>query len=160
VWEDLDAYVDPSKQSEDCLYLNVWAPERPKKPGKLPVMVWLHGGGYTLGSAGSPIYDGSNLARQGDVILVSVNHRLNIFGFSFLETTDERFASAGNAGLLDIVEALRWVRNNIAAFGGDPGNVTIFGESGGGGKVNAVLAMPKRRASSTRRSRKARRRSI
>jgi para-nitrobenzyl esterase len=117
VWEDLDAYVDPSKQSEDCLYLYVWAPERPKKPGKLPVMVWLHGGGYTLGSAGSPIYDGSNLARQGDVILVSVNHRLNIFGFSFLETTDERFAAAGNAGLLDIVEALRWVRNNIAAFG-------------------------------------------
>ena len=136
------AWIDPSEESEDCLYLNVWAPERPKKPGRLPVMVWLHGGGYSYGSGGVPLYDGSELAGQGDVVVVTINHRLNVFGFCFLDTSDERFASSGNASMLDLVAALRWVRDNIAGFGGDPGNVTIFGESGGGGKVYALLAMP------------------
>jgi para-nitrobenzyl esterase len=139
---DYQAWLDASDQSEDCLYLNVWGPEHPRSSGKLPVMVWLHGGGYTFGSGGAPFYDGSNLALEGDVVVVTMNHRLNIFGFNFFETTDERFASAGNASLLDLIEALRWVRDNVAAFGGDPGNVTIFGESGGGGKVNALVGMP------------------
>ena len=139
---DNPAWLDASEQSEDCLYLNVWAPERPKKTGKLPVMVWFHGGGFTFGSAGAPLYDGGNLAREGNVIVVGVNHRLNVFGYSFLGTADERFASSGNAGHLDLVEALRWVRDNIAVFGGDPANVTIFGESGGGCKVIALLGIP------------------
>jgi para-nitrobenzyl esterase len=139
---DYEVWLDASDQSEDCLYLNVWAPEHPRSSGKLPVMVWLHGGGYTFGSGGASFYDGSNLALEGDVVVVTMNHRLNIFGFNFFETADERFASAGNASLLDLVEALRWVRDNVAAFGGNSGNVTIFGESGGGGKVNAVVGMP------------------
>ena len=139
---DHPAWLDPSEQSEDCLYLNVWAPERPKKTGKLPVMVWFHGGGFTFGSAGAPLYDGGNLAREGNVIVVGVNHRLNVFGYSFLGTSDERFASSGNAGHLDMVEALRWVRDNIATFGGDRDNVTIFGESGGACKVISLLGMP------------------
>jgi para-nitrobenzyl esterase len=136
------AWLDTSEQSEDCLRLNVWAPEHPRSSGKLPVMVWIHGGGYTFESAGGPLYDGGSLALHGDVIVVSMNHRLNAFGYSYLDTTDDRFASAGNVGHLDLVEALRWVRDNAAAFGGDPMNVTIFGESGGGGKVNALLGMP------------------
>jgi para-nitrobenzyl esterase len=141
-FKDFTAWFDVSEQSEDCLYLNVWSPEHPKNTGKLPVMVWLHGGGYTFESAGGPLYDGRNLALAGDVVVVAVNHRLNVFGYNFFDTTDERFASAGNAGHLDLVEALRWVRNNIVAFGGDPANVTIFGESGGGGKVNALVGLP------------------
>lgn len=139
---DYEVWLDSSNQSEDCLYLNLWTPERPKSSGNLPVMVWLHGGGYTFGSGGAPIYDGSNLALQGDVVVVTVNHRLNVFGFNYFETIDDRFAASGNASLLDLVEALRWVRNNIAVFGGNAGNVTIFGESGGGGKVNALVGMP------------------
>lgn len=141
-FQEFTAWFDISDQSEDCLYLNVWAPEHPRSSGKLPVMVWLHGGGYTFESAGGPLYDGRNLALEGDVVVVVVNHRLNVFGYNFFDTTDDRFASAGNVGHLDLVEALRWVRNNIVAFGGDPANVTIFGESGGGGKVNALLGMP------------------
>lgn len=136
------AWFDASQQSEDCLRLNVWAPQHPKSSGKLPVMVWIHGGGYTFESAGGPLYDGGNLALRGDIVVVGMNHRLNVFGYSYLDTTDERFASAGNVGHLDLVAALHWVRDNIAAFGGDPANVTIFGESGGGGKVNALLGMP------------------
>jgi para-nitrobenzyl esterase len=137
-----EAWFDSSEQSEDCLRLNVWTPEQPKSSGKLPVMVWIHGGGYTFESAGEPLYDGTNLALRGDVVVVSMNHRLNILGFCYLDTTDERFASASNVGILDLVEALRWVRDNVAAFGGDPANVTIFGESGGGGKVSALLGLP------------------
>ena len=106
-------------------------------------MVWMHGGGYSRGSAGVPIYDGHNLAAKGNVVVVSVNHRLNIFGYAHVaRNADERFAASGNAGQLDLIAALRWVRDNIAEFGGDPSNVTIFGESGGGGKVSALLAMP------------------
>lgn len=126
---------------EDCLCLNVWTPN--PGAGKRPVMLWLHGGGYASGSGGYIIYDGKELARKHDVVAVSINHRLNIFGFLYLaEIGGEKYATASNAGMLDIVAALEWVRDNIAAFGGDPGNVTIFGQSGGAGKVSTLMAMP------------------
>ena len=132
--------LDTTRETEDCLTLNVWTPG---STGKRPVMVWLHGGAFAYGSGNRAVTDGTNLARRGDVVVVSVNHRLNICGYLHLEDIGgERFAGSGNAGSLDMVAALRWVRDNIAAFGGDPGNVTIFGESGGGGKVSALLAMP------------------
>jgi para-nitrobenzyl esterase len=135
-------WIDPETASEDCLNLNVWAPVSGQSAPR-PVMVWFHGGGYERGSGNIPMYDGHNLARKGDVVVVNVNHRLNIFGFTHVaKGADARFASSGNASLLDLVAALRWVQANIAAFGGDPANVTIFGESGGGGKVSAILAMP------------------
>lgn len=135
-------WIDPETASEDCLNLNVWAPTINRSTPRA-VMVWFHGGGYSRGSGNIPMYDGRNLAQQGDVVVVTVNHRLNIFGFLHVaKMADARFANSGNAGLLDLVAALRWVRTNIAAFGGDPANVTIFGESGGGGKVSALLAMP------------------
>lgn len=106
-------------------------------------MVWLHGGGYAFGSSGVPLYDGSNLAAKHDVVLVGVNHRLNLFGYLYLgRVGGEKYADSGNAGMQDIVLALRWVRENIGRFGGDPGNVTIFGESGGGAKVSTLMAMP------------------
>jgi para-nitrobenzyl esterase len=126
---------------EDCLTLNVWTPAL--DTAKRPIMVWLHGGAFSYGSANSPWYDGSSLARRNDIVVVSVNHRLNIFGHLDLSSTgDERFAASGNVGVLDLVAALEWVRDHAARFGGDPGNVTIFGQSGGGGKVSALLAMP------------------
>jgi para-nitrobenzyl esterase len=107
-------------------------------------MVWLHGGAFHFGSANRAVTDGANLARRGDVVVVAVNHRLNILGHLDLAAIGgERYAHSGNAGVLDLVLALEWVRNNIGRFGGDPGNVTIFGESGGGGKVSVLLAMPK-----------------
>jgi para-nitrobenzyl esterase len=109
-------------------------------------MVWLHGGGYSVGSGNSSINEGVRLARRGDVVVVSVNHRLNLFGYLHLaELGGADFADAGNAGQLDIIAALRWVKANIAEFGGDPGNVMVFGESGGGGKVGALMAMPEAR---------------
>jgi para-nitrobenzyl esterase len=126
---------------EDCLFLNVWTPST--SGGKRPVMVWLHGGGFAYGSGAWPAYDGTNLAKRGDVVVVTLNHRLNAFGY--LELADlagPAYAKSGSAGMLDIVLALEWVRDNAAAFGGDPGNVTIFGESGGGAKVCNLLAMP------------------
>ncbi len=127
--------------SEDCLCLNVWTPAL--KSGKRPVMVWLHGGGFAVGSAGYIIYDGANLARHQDVVVVGVNHRLNVLGYLYLaEIGGDRYANASNVGQMDIVAALEWVRDNIANFGGDPNNVTIFGQSGGGGKVSTLLAMP------------------
>ena len=126
---------------EDCLTLHVWTPAL--DTAKRPVMVWLHGGAFSYGSANSPRYDSTNLARRNDVVVVAVNHRLNIFGHLDLSSLGgERFAQSGNAGLLDLVLALEWVREHAARFGGDPGNVTIFGQSGGGGKVSALLAMP------------------
>lgn len=128
---------DVANQSEDCLVLNVWS-KTPGK-GKKPVMVWLHGGGFAYGSAAWPMYDGTNLARDHDVVVVSINHRLNVFGYLHLP----QVVGSGNAGMLDIAAALEWVRDNIALFGGDPGNVTIFGESGGGAKVSYLLAMPR-----------------
>ncbi|HZR26153.1 MAG TPA: carboxylesterase family protein [Vicinamibacterales bacterium] len=124
---------------EDCLVLNVFTPG---VTGKRPVMMWIHGGGYAYGSGGSLGYDGANLARHGDVVTVCINHRLNIVSHLYLGTAGEAFADSGNVGLLDIVAALQWVKDNIAQFGGDANNVTIFGQSGGGGKVSTLLAMP------------------
>jgi para-nitrobenzyl esterase len=135
-------WLDPEVPSEDCLYLNVWSPDI-RSSASLPVMVWLHGGGFTFGSGGAPAYSGHNLALVGNAVVVTVNHRLNVFGFTHVaEHADARFASSGNAGMLDIVAALEWVRANIGHFGGNPGNVTIFGESGGGAKVSTLVAMP------------------
>jgi para-nitrobenzyl esterase len=139
----LPFWQDPAAHSEDCLVLNVWSPALGNHTSPLPVMVWIHGGAFMAESGGSPAYDGYNLAKAGDVVVVSLNHRLNIFGYAYLaEHADERFANSGNVGQLDIVAALAWVRDNIAQFGGDPANVTIFGESGGGQKVSTLIAMP------------------
>ncbi len=107
-----------------------------------PVMVWMHGGGWGAFGNTAPVYHGSHLATHGDVVVVSVTHRINLFGYLKLDDTHERFADSGSAGVLDMAAALRWVQDNIAAFGGDPGNVTIFGQSGGGGKVSALMATP------------------
>jgi para-nitrobenzyl esterase len=127
---------------EDCLILNVWTPSATPRQ-KRPVMVWLHGGGFTSGSGGFKIYDGVNLAGRHDVVVVTINHRLNAFGYLYLaDLGGPQFANASNVGMLDIVAALEWVRDNIANFGGDPANVTIFGQSGGGAKVCSLLAMP------------------
>lgn len=135
---------DGPGMSEDCLFLNVWTPGTDGK--KRPVMVWLHGGGFSSGSGGDAINDGANLARIGDVVVVALNHRLNVFGFLQLGPEwGPDYGSSGQAGMLDIVLGLEWVRDNAAAFGGDPGNVTIFGESGGGRKVAMLMAMTKAR---------------
>ena len=140
--ELLGDMVGPGQMGEDCLVLNVWTPSL-STPAKRPVMVWLHGGGYAFGSSGIPLYDGSNLAAKHDVVVVGLNHRLNLFGYLYLgRIGGEKYADSGNVGMLDIVLALQWVRENIARFGGDPGNVTIFGESGGGAKVSTLMAMP------------------
>jgi para-nitrobenzyl esterase len=129
-------------QNEDCLHLNVWTPSV-NDNAKRPVMVWLHGGGYVAGcSQEHPAYDGENLARFHDVVLVSVNHRLGAVGYLDLSQYGEQYKDSGNVGQLDIVLSLEWVKENIGRFGGDPANVTIFGQSGGGGKVNTLLAMP------------------
>ena len=127
---------------EDCLRLNVWTPSI-NDSAKRPVMFWIHGGGYTAGSAEEqPGYDGENLAKRGDVVLVSVNHRLNVLGFLNLDKYGEKFKHSGNVSQSDLVAALEWVKANIAGFGGDPNNVTIFGQSGGGGKVAYLMGMP------------------
>lgn len=126
---------------EDCLVLNVFTPS--PDAARRPVMVYLHGGAFSIGAGNSPVLDGSALARQEDVVVVTVNHRLNLFGYLCpLQNTDPRFADAGNAGMLDLVVALQWVRDNIGSFGGDAGQVTIFGQSGGGAKVAILMAMP------------------
>jgi len=128
--------------SEDCLFLNVWT--RGLGDGKKrPIMVWLHGGGYVTGSGSSNGYDGSRLAERGDVVVVTLNHRLNALGYSYLAglTDDPKYADSGNLGSLDIVRALEWVRDHADAIGGDPDNVTIFGESGGAAKVSTLMAM-------------------
>jgi para-nitrobenzyl esterase len=136
------AYGKNLPMNEDCLVLNVFTPAAGR--ARRPVMVWLHGGQFTYGQGGNSVYDGTNFARHHDVVAVTLNHRLNLFGFMQLEeVAGKEYAEAGNASMLDLVAALQWVRENISAFGGDPGNVTIFGESGGGGKVTALLAMPK-----------------
>jgi len=134
--------LDYGQMSEDCLYLNAWTAAL-SPSAKRPVMVWFHGGGYAVGSGGSTRYDGSNLARKHDVVVVTVNHRLNAFGFlNVAGIGGAKYSDSPNVGMLDIVAALEWVRDNIANFGGDPGNVTVFGESGGGGKVSTLMAMP------------------
>jgi len=133
---------DDRPASEDCLVLNVYTPGL-KDGGKRPVMVYLHGGGYERGAGSAPGLDGSNLGRTGDLVVVTLNHRLNAFGFTHLAgIAPDGFGDACNLGMLDIVAALRWVRDNAEAFGGDAGNVTIFGQSGGGSKVAVCMAMP------------------
>jgi para-nitrobenzyl esterase len=128
--------------SEDCLRLNVWSNGLGRND-KRPVMVWLHGGGFTSGNGSYTMYDGANLARKRDVVSVTINHRLNSFGFLDLSAIGgAKYEHAANAGMLDAVAALQWVHENIANFGGDPNNVTIFGQSGGAGKVSTLLAMP------------------
>jgi para-nitrobenzyl esterase len=139
---ELEAMDRDEPMGEDCLVLNVWTPG-PGHGHKRPVMVWLHGGGFTSGSGGFIIYDGARLAAKHDVVVITVNHRLTAVGYLYLAGVGgEHYASASNVGNLDIIAALEWVRDNAAAFGGDPGNVTIFGQSGGGGKVSSLMAMP------------------
>jgi len=142
---DEEAFIfqwNDSVEGEDCLRLNVWTPGINDK-GRRPVMVWLHGGGFEAGSGNDiPAFHGENLARRGDVVVVTLNHRLNLLGFLDLSKYGERYARSGNVGMLDIVAALEWVRDNISAFGGDPSRVLIFGQSGGGGKVSALMGMP------------------
>jgi len=121
--------------SEDCLSLNVWTPGL-RDGKKRPVMVWIHGGGFTRFNGSSPAYDGVRLARKGDVVVVTLNHRLNAFGYLYLaDIGGSAFADSGAVGQLDLIAALKWVQANIAEFGGDPGRVTLFGESGGGAKI-------------------------
>lgn len=127
--------------SEDCLFLNVWTPGLDQ--ARRPVMVYIHGGAYAGGSGSNPLYDGTKLARRGDVVVVTLNHRLNVFGYLSLgRLVGGEYADSGNAGMLDLVLALQWVRDNIAAFGGDPGRVMLFGQSGGGAKIATLMAMP------------------
>lgn len=129
-------------QGEDCQNLNIWTPGIADGK-KRPVMVWFHGGGWAMGSASvEDAYNGENLSRKGDVVVISVNHRLNSLGFLDLSSFGEKYRDSGNAGALDLVAALRWVHRNAAVFGGDPDNVTIFGQSGGGAKVLTMTAMP------------------
>ncbi len=129
--------------SEDCLFLNVWTPGL--DDAARPVMVWFHGGGFSSGNGSSNAYDGVRLARRGDVVVVTVNHRLNVFGYLALGHYGEGFEDSAVAGVLDMVQALEWVRDNVAAFGGDPDRVLIFGESGGGAKVSTLMATERAR---------------
>ena len=135
------ATAPEQKMDEDCLYLNITSPGLDKE--KRPVMVWIHGGAFTTGSGSSPMYNPRNLASRGNVVVVTINYRLNVFGFLNLnEITDGRIPATGNEGILDQVAALSWVKQNIEAFGGDPNNVTIFGESAGGMSVGTLLGIP------------------
>ncbi|HGK7303156.1 TPA: carboxylesterase/lipase family protein [Stenotrophomonas maltophilia] len=128
--------------SEDCLFLNVWTPALDAR-ARRPVLVYIHGGGFNNGSGSDPLYDGSALCRRGDVVVVTLNHRLNTFGYLYLGALgDPRYAASGNAGQLDLVQALQWVRDHATTFGGDPGNITVFGQSGGGAKIATLMAMP------------------
>ena len=145
-WQnDEQAFVydwDDGYPDEDCLRVNIWTPDV-NKGKKRPVMVWLHGGGFSAGSGQElPSYDGTNLAKKGDVVVVTLNHRLNVLGFLDLSAYWDKYAKSGNVGLLDLVAALRWIHMNIGSFGGDASNVTLFGQSGGGAKVSTLLATP------------------
>jgi para-nitrobenzyl esterase len=140
--------ADDWGQSEDCLFLNLWTPEASDRKRR-PVMVYIHGGAYNTGSGGSPLYDGTNLALRGDVVVVTINHRLNAFGYLYLARLEHGLSGApgplafsGNCGQLDIHLALEWVRDNIAAFGGNPDCVMVFGQSGGGAKIATMMATP------------------
>jgi para-nitrobenzyl esterase len=138
----LRSWMRVTGESEDCLVLNIWTPGL-RDGRKRPVMVWLHGGGFALGSGSTRVYDGERLSRRGDVVVITLNHRINVFGYLYLaQFGGERYEESGNVGQLDQIAALQWVRDHADEFGGDPDNVTIFGESGGGGKVCALLAMP------------------
>ncbi len=128
--------------SEDCLFLNVWTPAL-NDGARRPVLVYIHGGGFNNGSGSDPLYDGSALCRRGDVVVVTLNHRLNTFGYLYLGALgDPRYAMSGNVGQLDLVQALHWVRAHAAVFGGDADNITVFGQSGGGAKIATLMAMP------------------
>src|SRR3984885_13970779 len=134
---------DEPAQGEDCLVLNVWTAGTASQRNR-PVLVWVHGGAFSTGSGSWPLYDGADLASRGDAVVVTINHRLGPLGFLHLAelSDDDRYRDSGNVGMLDIVLALRWVRDNIATFGGDPGRVMVFGDSGGGSKTSVLMAMP------------------
>ena len=132
------------EESEDCLTLNVWTPAR-DDGARRPVMVWIHGGAWVIGSGSERTYDGSHLARRGDVVVVTINYRLGPFGFLRTRELGGGLDTTGNESMLDQVAALEWVRDEIAAFGGDPGNVTVFGESAGSVNIACLLAMPRAR---------------
>ncbi len=157
--EQVDSIFGPSSpqsgsrylpQSEDCLFLNIWttgdsknALDTSERQRKLkPVMVYFHGGAYSSGSVSDELNDGSDLAERGDVVVVTVNHRLNAFGYLYLARLDPRYPDSGNLGQLDLILALQWIQRNIPNFGGDPKNVTVFGQSGGGAKIATLMAMP------------------
>lgn len=134
---------DEADQDEDCLFLNVWTPGLADGAAR-PVMVYVHGGAHANGSGSSPLYDGAALCRRGDVVVVTLNHRLNVFGYNGLgQLLGGAYAASGSVGNLDLILALEWVRDNIANFGGDPANVTVFGQSGGGAKLVTLMAMPR-----------------
>lgn len=128
-------------QSEDCLFINIWTAEA-NPAAKKPVMLYIHGGAYSNGSSTDALNDGRALAARGDVVVVTVNHRLNAFGYLYLARLDPRFPDSGNNGQLDLILALKWVRDNIGAFGGDPSRVMVFGQSGGGAKIATMMGMP------------------
>ena len=141
-WDSCGVAHEAYNYSEDCLNLNVWTPSI-DKGAKKPVMVWIHGGGYVHGSSMEmQAHDGENLSKFGDVVVVTVNHRLNVFGFMDASRFGEKYANSGNAGMSDLVLALKWVKEHISSFGGDPDNVLIYGQSGGGGKVRVLLQVP------------------
>lgn len=137
IQQSLEPNTGPMKGSEDCLYLNVWGPEQPSSTPR-PTIVWIHGGGFVFGAGSEESYHGDGYAERGDVVFVTFNYRLN--GFGYLRTS--RDPGSANLGLLDQIAALRWVRDNIAAFGGDPGNVTVMGESAGGMSIGCLLGAP------------------
>ncbi|THD77058.1 MAG: carboxylesterase/lipase family protein [Phenylobacterium sp.] len=132
---------EAERQAEDCLFLNLWTPGL-RDGAKRPVMLYIHGGAYSTGSGSPSLYDGTRLARRGDVVVVTVNHRLNAFGYAYLARLVPELADSGNAGQLDLILALNWVRDNIAEFGGDPARVMLFGQSGGGAKIATLMATP------------------
>jgi para-nitrobenzyl esterase len=137
-----NGYRSDQDESEDCLFLNVWTKSL-RQGANRPVLVWLHGGGFSSGTGSALLYDGTNMTSRSDVVVVTINHRLNVFGYTHLaEIGGKAYANSGNAGQLDIILALQWVRDNIDRFGGDPKRVLIFGESGGGAKVSFLLASP------------------
>ncbi len=130
-----------ANQSEDCLFLNVWSPGLDRE--RRPVMVYIHGGAYSNGSGSNPLYDGTRLAKRNDVVVVTLNHRLNLFGYACLQRiAGAPFLDSGNAGQLDLHLALEWVRDNITGFGGDPSRIMVFGQSGGGAKIATMMATP------------------
>lgn len=140
--DDLPAWQFAGPHSTDCLNLNIWAPAQAKPGDALPVMVWLHGGSFLSGSANLALYDGHQLASEQQLVIVSINHRLNIFGYLHLAALDACHAQIANLGQQDILLALEWIAKNIHEFGGNPDNITLFGESGGGGKICALMMMP------------------